>query len=131
LDGVERERLPAKLKPPMSAPPGTLAMIGLRDGRWDTIAARPDGKMIAASDPAGAILLWSLPDFKQVAKLSHQRVVAPAFSPAGKTLAAGDAKGGIRLWNVAGGGAGGRGASPDAHKGGPGWALAVSPDGRK
>src|SRR5262245_53693090 len=73
-DGVERGKLPARLRPPMSAPPGTLAVIGLRDGRWDTIAARPDGKMIAASDPGGTIQFWSLPDFKPVAKVNHKQV---------------------------------------------------------
>jgi WD40 repeat protein len=130
LDGVERDKVPARLKPPKSAPPGTLAMLGLRDGRWDTIAARPDGKLIAAGDPAGTVVLWSLPDFKQVAKLSHERVVALAFSPSGKTLAAGDAKGGVRLWTQTGNAMLPRALLPTAHKEGPVWSLAFSPDGK-
>jgi WD40 repeat protein len=130
LDGVDRSKVPPKLKPPTSAPPGTLAMLGLRDGRWDTIAARPDGKLIAASDPEGTIVLWSVPEFKQFAKLSHKQVVALAFSPTGKTLVAGDAKGGVRLWTLGERSATPRAVQATAHKEGPVWALAFAPDGR-
>lgn len=130
LDALEPGKVPTKLKPPKSAPPGTLAMIGLRDGRWDTIAARPDGKMLAASDPAGLILLWSLPDLKPGAKINHKQVVSLAFSPTGQTLAAGDAKGGVQLWTINGRTATAIATINGAHKGGAVWSLAFSPDGR-
>lgn len=129
LDKLDPAKVPAKLRPPDSAPPGTLAMLGLRDGRWDTIAARADGKMIAVSEPAGTIVIWSLPDFKQVAKLNHPKVVALAFAPSGKTLAAADAKGTIRLWTI-GTGATARATINAAHRDGPVWSLVFSPDGK-
>ncbi len=129
LDSLDAKKIPARLRPGKSAPPETLVELGLRDGRWDTLAIRPDGKALAASEPAGLILIWSLPDFRQAAKLNHREVVALAYSPDCKTLAATDAKGNLRLWTI---------ASPPVprvllqsiHKDGPVWSLAWSPDGK-
>ena len=129
LDALDAGKAPARLRPGKSAPVETLVELGLRDGRWDTLAFRPDGKALAASEPGGTILVWSLPDLRAVAKLTHREVVALAYSPDGKTLAATDAKGNLRLWTM---------ASPPVprallsgiHKDGPIWSLAWSPDGK-
>lgn len=129
LDAIDAKKVPVRLRPGKSAPPETLVELGLRDGRWDTLAIRPDGKALAASEPAGLIVIWSLPDFRQVARLNHREVVNLAYSPDGKTLAAADAKGNLRLWTI---------ASPpvprallqSVHKDGPVWSLVWSPDGK-
>lgn len=129
LDSLDAMKIPAKLRPPKSAPPETLVELGLRDGRWDTLAVRPDGKRLAASAPDGTVMIWSLPELKLATRLKHPGIVALAYSPDGKTLAATDAKGNLRLWTI------GSPASPRAllqqiHKGGPAWSLAWSPDGK-
>ena len=129
LDSLDAKRIPSKLRPPKSAPAETLVELGLRDGRWDTLAMRPDGKRLAASEPDGTVMIWSLPELKVAAKFNHREIVALAYSPDGKTLAATDAKGNLRLWTIA------SAPSPRAllsqiHKDGPAWSLAWSPDGK-
>ena len=42
LDKLDRDKIPARLKPPKDAPRETLVELGLRDGRWDTIAAQAE-----------------------------------------------------------------------------------------
>ncbi len=129
LDSLDAAKIPARLRPAKSAPAEAMVELGLRDGRWDTLAIRPDGRRLAASDPDGTIMIWSLPELKQVAKLKHPGIVALAWSPGGKTLAATDAKGNLRLWTI---------SSPvvsrallrQIHRGGPAWSLAWSPDGK-
>jgi len=130
LDSLQPAKVPAWVKPPESAPAGTLAMLGLRDGRWDTIAARPDGKMIAASDPAGQVFLWTLPDFKQTFKMKYNQVASLAFSPNNRLLAASDASGAVRLWTIRDTVATPRAQLTPPHKDGPVWALAFSPDSK-
>src|SRR5580700_3590392 len=70
LDGVDRRKVPFNLRPPNDVPGETLVQLGLRDGRWDTIAARPDGTAIAVSEPEGKIVFFGLPGFKSIASLS-------------------------------------------------------------
>src|SRR5262249_36520461 len=130
LDGVDRKKVPVRLKPPKSAPAESLVELGLRDGRWDTIAVRPDGKMIAASEPAGAVYLWSLPSFQRGGRPNQPRTVVLAFAPDNKLRAAGDAKGNLRLWSLTATGANPLSNHTGIHKDGPMWSLAFAPDGK-
>lgn len=130
LDKLEAKKIPAKMRPPESAPAETFLELGSRDGRWDTLAIRPDGRVLATSEPAGALVLWSLADLRPGAKLVHREIVVLAWSPDGKTLAASDAKGNIRLWSVGTGTPSARAILSNVHKDGPIWSLAWSPDGK-
>jgi WD40 repeat protein len=130
LDSIDRRKIPNSLKPPSDVPDATLVQLGLRDGRWDTLAARPDGSALAASDPDGKIVLFGLPGFKTIATLNHPQVVSLCFSPDGKTLAAGDAKGNLLLWSCEAKTPKLRATLREIHSAGPLWSLAILPDGK-
>jgi WD40 repeat protein len=130
LDALDRGKILPRLKPPRNVPPETLVELGSRDGRWDTIAARPDGKALAVSEPAGAIVIWTLPGFQTMARLNQREVVVLTFSPDGKLLAAGDSRGGLRIWSFNGNTPVNRATLPNVHKDGPMWSLAFAPDGK-
>jgi WD40 repeat protein len=130
LDGVDRRKVPFNLRPPNDVPGETLVQLGLRDGRWDTIAARPDGTAIAVSEPEGKIVFFGLPGFKSIASLSSQKVVSLCFSLDGKTLAAGDAEGNLRLWSCNTKTPKPRATLSGAHTAGPLWSLAIAPNGK-
>jgi WD40 repeat protein len=130
LDGVDRAKVANRLKPPSDVPAETLVQLGLRDGRWDTIAARADGKALAVSEPDGKIALFGLPGFQSTASVTHREVVALGFSPDGKILAAGDAKGNLRLWSCNAKTPSPRATLVGVHTG-PLWALAYAPDGKR
>ncbi len=68
----------------------------------DTMDLSPDGKMVAGSQPDGAIVLWTS-DGHELRRLvgHHGEVSALAFSPAGDLLASGGEDGTLRLWSVA------------------------------
>jgi WD40 repeat protein len=131
LDSVDRGKIPERLRPPKNVPSEALVQLGLRDGRWDTIAARPDGKALAVSDPEGKIVVFGLPSFQSTTRLNHREVVSLCFSPDGKILAAGDAKGNLRLWSFNGKTPTPRSTLNAVHHGGPLWSLAFTPDGKQ
>lgn len=130
FEKIDAKRIPAKLKPPGSAPAETLVQLGLRDGRWDTIAVRPDGKLIVVSDPSGSIMTWSVPGFQSLGRVPYKEAVVLAFSADSKFLAAGDAKGNLKMWVYNGNAMVAIDSKSAPHKGGPLWAIAFAPDGK-
>jgi len=71
-----------------------------------SVALSPDGKLLAAGNRDGSILLWDVEHRRQSGEPlrgdSSASVVSVAFSPDGKTLAAGSADRTIILWDVPG-----------------------------
>jgi WD40 repeat protein len=92
------------------------------------IAFSPDGKLLAAGCPSGAISLRDATTGKEQCRLEgHQKAPSHlAFLEEGRTLASVSDDGTIRLWDVAAGKERRREASPDATSG----VLGFSPDGR-
>jgi hypothetical protein len=67
-------------------------------------ALSPDGRLVAAGDQHGVLLLWRSATGREVFRLPAHRgpVAALAFSPDGRTLASGGAHDrSLRLWEVA------------------------------
>ena len=90
---VRAEESPFKTEPKILAGKGKKI--------W-ALAFSPDGKILASSDKAGAVMLWNAETSEQVKDLAghSQDVMALAFSPDGKTLASGSVDRTIMLWDV-------------------------------
>jgi WD40 repeat protein len=90
---------------------------GRRLARWPTkqgnglyqLVFSPDGKVLASAGHDNGVILWSVPDGKQLHHLQDQPdkgangVRAVAFAPDGKTLATSAPGSGVTVWNVADG----------------------------
>lgn len=72
------------------------------DSRVMTVAASPDGKIIASGSSDRTVRLWNTDTFEHLATLpGHESVVyAVAFSPDGKVIASGSSDKTIKLWDV-------------------------------
>jgi WD40 repeat protein len=100
------------------------------DGRAVTgLAFSPDGKLLATSEPHGAIQLWELSPLRRVLAISGPVAGYPrlTFDPSGKRIAAEAADGTIRIWDAA------QGAELRVFRGHfpPTANLKFSPDGRR
>jgi hypothetical protein len=104
---------------------------GMEEGAAVEAAAlsfSPDGRLLAAADPASAVRVWDVSSGKEVRRFGGHpdKVLATAFAPDGTSLVSAAADGTLRLWDVASGNL--------LHEI-PGHrdevlAVAVSPDGR-
>lgn len=110
-------------------PKDVIAVLGERDGRYDSVAFSADGKLMAIGGTDSQIRLWDLTTLRLNSTVSHKEPVSLAFSPTGKTLAASDSQGNIRLWTINFGKLA-LGAQVAAHKGGPIWGIAYAADGK-
>jgi len=127
------EKLDVKKILPALRPKGiekeVLAVLGEREGRFDTIAVRSDGGQICIGGMDGQVRLWDLTSLKLTGATPHKDVVCQSYFPSGKTLVAGDSAGNLRFWSIANGR-----FTPistlTAHKNEPIWALQFSPDGK-
>ena len=131
-------------------PDGTqVASVGDQDGSarvWDTSSGReliaieglgrvwcvgfsPDGGRLAVGTYSGKVLIWNVPDDKEIARY-HTRagaVTSVEFSPDGRWLAVTGADGGTQIWDAA------TGALIRAFTGHTGrvYSAAFSPDGTR
>ena len=128
FDKLDAKKIPAALKP-KGTPKDVLAVLADREGRYDSVAIRPDGAQMAIGGPDGLVRIWDLTTLKVSGTTMQKEVVCLTYSPTGKTLAAGDSQGNLKLFSVANGRPGVPTTVP-AHKGGPVWAVAFSPDGK-
>jgi WD40 repeat protein len=129
LDKLDPKKLPAALKP-KGSPKDVLAILGERDGRYDSLAFRPDGSQMAVGGPDGKVRIWDLSTLKITGTATHKDVVCLAYSPSGKTLAAADALGNLKFWTIESGRPTLATTLPGAHKAGPIWAMNYSADGK-
>jgi len=128
LDKLDAKKVPAALRP-KGTPADVFAVLGDRDGRYDSIAFRPDGAQMAVGGPDGIIRIWDLATLKVTGTTTQKEIVTLTYSQSGRTLAAGDSQGNLKFFTITNG-------RPDrptivpAHKGGPVWAVAFSADGK-
>ncbi|MDO9559944.1 MAG: WD40 repeat domain-containing protein, partial [Syntrophales bacterium] len=68
-----------------------------------SVAVNPDGQLAVSGGTDGAVIVWSLPSGKEIARLGgHARTVTSvAFSPDGKFIASGSLDGVAKLWELA------------------------------
>jgi serine/threonine protein kinase/WD40 repeat protein len=74
----------------------------------EAVAFSPDGRMLAAGDFAGAIRIWQVGSWKELASFERgasqveasQRIWEVAFSPNGRYFAAASGRGGLAIWSV-------------------------------
>ncbi len=100
--------------------------------RAGSIAFSPDGKTFASASAdrfggtPGAVTLWDIETGKDLATLhGHtERIPAVVFSPDGTTIASGLRDRTVKLWNVK------TGENIHTYRGGGGYAVAFSPDGK-
>ena len=105
---------------------GELSRLAGHRGNVLTLAASPDGKLLASGGDDGTLIVWD--GGKRLHTLTGpERVRALAFSPDSRTLAAAGYDTEVTLWDVTTGGVKDKG--PSGHSG-PVLALAYSPDGR-
>lgn len=127
LDKIDEKKVAVTLRP-KSTPAEVLAIIGNRDGRYDSLAFRSDSGQMAVGGPDGMVRLWDLATLKSTGLIPHKDVVCLVFSQSGKTLIGGDALGNLKLWPINAGKLS-SGTTLAAHKGKPIWAIALSSDG--
>ena len=67
-----------------------------------SLAISPDGKLLAAGDQSGRLIVWDLEDLKQVYSIAaHEgRLLQIAFSPSSQQLATSSYSGEVRLWKA-------------------------------
>lgn len=131
LDKLDPARVPPAVRPAKGLPTTVLASLGKRGEKVDCLAFRPDGRLLAISGPDQILRIWDLATLRQTtAARLPDSVVCLAFTPNGKTLVVGDASGNLRLLVPTEARTPMVRANLMAHKDGPVWAVAVSPDGK-
>lgn len=131
LDKLDPAKLAPANRPGKGLPKEVIAVLGQRGDKVDCFAFRGDGRFLAVSGPDQGLRIWDLDGVKlgASAKLPDS-VVCLAFDADAKRLAVGDAGGTLRLFDKAETRTPQLKAVLPAHKDGPVWAAAFSPDGK-
>ncbi|MCE9531195.1 MAG: hypothetical protein K8T89_08745 [Planctomycetes bacterium] len=128
LDKLDLKKIAPALRP-KGTPKEVIAILGERDGRYDSISFRSDGGQMAIGGMDGLLRLWDMTSLKVTGTAAHKDVVCHTFSASGKSLIIGDAVGNLRAFTIASGKLA-QASQIVAHKPGPIWDLALSPDGK-
>jgi WD40 repeat protein len=131
LDKINPAKVPAALRPAKGLPKEVIAALGQRGDKVDCLAFRPDGKVLAISGADQFLRFWNLDGLRPIASPRQpDSVVCLTYSADGKRLAVGDARGVVRVFDRA------ETFAPvpkfviPAHKDGPVWSVAFSPNGK-
>jgi WD40 repeat protein len=82
------------------AEPIPLEEIGIQ--RWSPVSFSPDGKLLASGLIDGTLVIWSVPDFHVLARLSghNGRIASLHFDPQSDHLFSGGEDGTVRVWQT-------------------------------
>lgn len=131
LDKLDPAKLPVAVRPGKGMPKEVVAALGQRGDKVDCFAFRGDGRFLAISGPDQGLRVWNLDGVRLVAATRQpDSVVCLAFSADAKRLALGDAGGNVRVFEKAETTTPFLKAAIPAHKDGPVWSVAFSPDGK-
>ena len=86
-----------------SLPDGSLLKTLRGHSGWvDSVAIRPDGRLLVSGSDDGTVKLWSLPDGALLKTLNghSDQVWSVAISPDGRLLASGSSGRTIMLWSL-------------------------------
>lgn len=128
LEKTDRKKIAATLIP-KGYPKEVLAVLGDRDGRYDSVAIRRDGGQMVIGGMDGQVRLFDLTTLKLLGTAMHKDVVCVTYSASGKSVIAGDALGNLKIWTIVKGKLAPAATVP-AHKGKPIWAIAAAADGK-
>jgi small GTP-binding protein len=74
--------------------------LGVHHGPVGRIAWSPDGRLIAAPDASGRVVVWDVATGQRVHELRHRAGAAVDFHPDGSILASVGDRGVLRLWDL-------------------------------